>query len=305
MYVATRPESGEPRRRPGQAAGARGRLVTWQTPSDSLVDSWLTVSQVADQLGVSASRVRQLAREHQVVAVRRDDLREPAVPAECLQDGGIVKGLSGTLILLADHGFDARRVDRVALHARRLAPGGRSTRCAKTAAKRCAGGRRRSSRRERSRDPGGEQPQRLADLRGLDRAVPQGRQRRRGQLGDDGLDGGERAGVAEHVLDGSDARVVDVGVAPRWREDLALVGVGHVERAGHQQGPLALADVVTARLAGDVLLTEDPEHVVAQLERLAQRDAVGRQRTEQLLGRRRLRAAPNCSGRSMVYFADL
>ena len=74
---------------------------------DSLVDSWLTVSQVADLMGVSSSRVRQLAREHQVVAVRRDDLREPAVPAECLQDGGIVKGLSGTLILLADHGFDA------------------------------------------------------------------------------------------------------------------------------------------------------------------------------------------------------
>ncbi len=74
---------------------------------DSLVESWLTVSQVADRLGVSVSKVRQLAREHQLVAVRRDDLREPAVPAGCIQGGVIVKGLSGTLILLADHGFDA------------------------------------------------------------------------------------------------------------------------------------------------------------------------------------------------------
>ena len=44
-------------------------------------------------------------REHQLVAVRRADLRQPAVPAECVLDGNIVKGLSGTLTLLADHGF--------------------------------------------------------------------------------------------------------------------------------------------------------------------------------------------------------
>ncbi len=74
---------------------------------DSLVDAWLTLAQAADRLGVSVSKVRQLAREHQLVCVRRDDLREPAVPAACIADGAIVKGLSGTLILLADHGFDA------------------------------------------------------------------------------------------------------------------------------------------------------------------------------------------------------
>jgi hypothetical protein len=73
---------------------------------DSLVNSWLTFSQAAEQLGLSSSKVRQLAREHQVVAVRRDDLKEPAIPADCLVDGAIVKGLAGTLILLADHGFD-------------------------------------------------------------------------------------------------------------------------------------------------------------------------------------------------------
>lgn len=72
---------------------------------DELVDSWLTMGQVAELLEISANKVRQLTREHQLVAVRRPSLREPGIPADCVQEGGIVKGLSGTLILLADRGF--------------------------------------------------------------------------------------------------------------------------------------------------------------------------------------------------------
>jgi len=72
---------------------------------DGLVADWLTMAQVAELLGVSATKVRQLTREHQLVAVRRLALREPGIPADCVQDGSIVKGLSGTLILLADRGF--------------------------------------------------------------------------------------------------------------------------------------------------------------------------------------------------------
>ncbi|MGI8434128.1 MAG: Rv2175c family DNA-binding protein [Nocardioidaceae bacterium] len=71
----------------------------------TLVDSWLTFSQVADELGVSSTKVRQLTKERQLAAVRRPELREPAVPADFLVDGVVVKGLSGTLTLLADHGF--------------------------------------------------------------------------------------------------------------------------------------------------------------------------------------------------------
>jgi hypothetical protein len=58
-------------------------------------------------LGVGVTKVRQLVREHQLVAVRREELRDVGVPAECLVGSGVVKGLSGTLILLSDHGFDA------------------------------------------------------------------------------------------------------------------------------------------------------------------------------------------------------
>lgn len=72
---------------------------------DDLVDSWLTMGRVAELLGISSNKVRQLTREHQLVAVRRQSLREPGIPADCVQEGTIVKGLSGTLILLADRGF--------------------------------------------------------------------------------------------------------------------------------------------------------------------------------------------------------
>ncbi len=79
---------------------------------DDLVTSWLTMSQVAEQLGVSANKVRQLTREHQLVSVRPPSMREPGIPSECVQAGSIVKGLGGTLILLADHGFsDAEAIE--------------------------------------------------------------------------------------------------------------------------------------------------------------------------------------------------
>jgi hypothetical protein len=71
-----------------------------------LVDSWLTYSEVSDKLGLSVTKVSQLVREHQLASVRRDELGEPGVPGAFLLDGVPVKGLNGTLILLADHGFD-------------------------------------------------------------------------------------------------------------------------------------------------------------------------------------------------------
>lgn len=79
---------------------------------DDLVSSWLTMAEVSELLGISANKVRQLTREHQLVAVRRPSLREPGIPAECVQEATIVKGLGGTLILLADRGFsDAESIE--------------------------------------------------------------------------------------------------------------------------------------------------------------------------------------------------
>ena len=72
----------------------------------TLVDTWITLADAADRLGVSATKVRQLIRDHQLAAVRREELGEPGIPEAFVQDGAVVKGLPGTLTLLADHGLD-------------------------------------------------------------------------------------------------------------------------------------------------------------------------------------------------------
>ncbi len=72
----------------------------------TLVDSWLTLPDAADRLGVSATKVRQHVRDHHLAAARPEELGELAIPADFVMDGAIVKGLPGTLTLLADHGLD-------------------------------------------------------------------------------------------------------------------------------------------------------------------------------------------------------
>jgi uncharacterized protein len=73
--------------------------------SDLQVDTWLTLAQVADELHVSPSKVRQMVRDHELAMVRREGSREPEIPAGFIQGGAVVKGLLGTLTLLVDHGF--------------------------------------------------------------------------------------------------------------------------------------------------------------------------------------------------------
>jgi excisionase family DNA binding protein len=67
---------------------------------------WLTLGQAAAALGLSATKVRQMVRDHELAMVRRPGSGEPEIPAGFLQDGSVVKGLHGTLMLLVDHGFD-------------------------------------------------------------------------------------------------------------------------------------------------------------------------------------------------------
>jgi excisionase family DNA binding protein len=67
---------------------------------------WLSYEQVAERLGVTVSKVRHMCRDHELVAV------DQRIPAECLDAGAVVKGLSGTLHLLADAGYDAEEAVR-------------------------------------------------------------------------------------------------------------------------------------------------------------------------------------------------
>ena len=89
------------------AAGAlwQAGIVT-DTTVDQLVTGWLSLRDVADHLGVSPNKVRQMVRDHQLAALRHSEAREPQVPAEMLDGAAVVKGLAGTLTLLADAGYD-------------------------------------------------------------------------------------------------------------------------------------------------------------------------------------------------------
>lgn len=67
---------------------------------------WLSLSEVAEALGVGVGRVRQLVAERQLVAVRRGPDATLQVPADFVTDGRVLKGLPGVLTLLADARFN-------------------------------------------------------------------------------------------------------------------------------------------------------------------------------------------------------
>nr|WP_043603763.1 MULTISPECIES: Rv2175c family DNA-binding protein [Protofrankia] len=64
---------------------------------------WLTLPDVADRLGIPITRVRQMVRDRKLLAVRSDGVLR--VPTEFIQDGTVLKGLSGLLTVLSDAGF--------------------------------------------------------------------------------------------------------------------------------------------------------------------------------------------------------
>jgi hypothetical protein len=73
-------------------------------PTDTIVGDWLTISDVGEQLGLPASRVKQLLRERKLLAVQRPD-GTFCVPAAFIDHDQVVRGLPGTLNLLFDCGF--------------------------------------------------------------------------------------------------------------------------------------------------------------------------------------------------------
>jgi hypothetical protein len=72
--------------------------------TDSLVGEWLTLKQATEALGIKHSRIKQLLSERKLLSVRRGGT--PMVPAAFIKDGQVIKGLSGTLTLLSDAGYD-------------------------------------------------------------------------------------------------------------------------------------------------------------------------------------------------------
>ena len=64
---------------------------------------WLTLPDVAERLDVSISRVHQMIRDRELLAVRRDGVRR--VPSELVANRTVLKHLPGVLTLLSDAGY--------------------------------------------------------------------------------------------------------------------------------------------------------------------------------------------------------
>lgn len=62
------------------------------------------VPDIAEVLGVIVTKVHQLLRDRTIIGLRRDGVL--MIPAEFVAGGDVVRGLSGTITVLTDAGFD-------------------------------------------------------------------------------------------------------------------------------------------------------------------------------------------------------
>jgi hypothetical protein len=104
--------------RPLPEANRRPRCLLWvaaeATPfrygfavdTDTLIEEWLTLPDVAERLGIDIQKVRQLVRDRRVLAVRRGEPPRLEIPAAFFTGSEVLKGLPGLLTVLADAGFD-------------------------------------------------------------------------------------------------------------------------------------------------------------------------------------------------------
>lgn len=65
--------------------------------------TYLALPDIAIMLDLGITKVHQLVKDRQLLAVRRDDVR--MIPAEFVQAGQVVKHLPATVTLLSDAGY--------------------------------------------------------------------------------------------------------------------------------------------------------------------------------------------------------
>lgn len=70
--------------------------------------TFVPVPEIANQLGLVVTKVHQLIRERQLLAVRVQGVLR--VPAEFIQDGLVLKGLPATITLLKDGGYSDEEI---------------------------------------------------------------------------------------------------------------------------------------------------------------------------------------------------
>ncbi|MET9699177.1 Rv2175c family DNA-binding protein [Streptomyces sp. NPDC006529] len=72
---------------------------------EKLVPAWLYLPDIAEMLGIEVTKVRQMVKEGQLIAVRRGENRSLQVPAAFIDGDKVVKGLVGLLTVLRDDRF--------------------------------------------------------------------------------------------------------------------------------------------------------------------------------------------------------
>ena len=74
----------------------------------ALVTDWVDWAAAAEHLGVTVAKVKTMIRNHELAAAVPTPGAGQQVPADFLQDGLPVKGLSGLLTVLHDGGYTDR-----------------------------------------------------------------------------------------------------------------------------------------------------------------------------------------------------
>lgn len=70
----------------------------------------VSLKDVAGRLGLPESRVQQMLRDGQLLAIRRNG--QLVVPCDLLTDDGVVKGVAGTITVLRDGGYADQEILR-------------------------------------------------------------------------------------------------------------------------------------------------------------------------------------------------
>ena len=76
----------------------------------ALVGEWVDWAGAGRLMGVSATRIRALVKEHQLAAAVPVPGEGVKLPAELFMDGDIVKGIPGLITLLHDGRYDDREI---------------------------------------------------------------------------------------------------------------------------------------------------------------------------------------------------
>jgi hypothetical protein len=79
---------------------------------EALVGDWLTVPDLAEQLHIPLSSVRQMITDREVLSSRVGERKVVAVPAKFLDEEGVRPDLKGTFTVLADGGMNDEEILR-------------------------------------------------------------------------------------------------------------------------------------------------------------------------------------------------